>query len=382
MLFHRGLITLGIYSSILLLNHCTPPNGWKGDPYILPQKYQNNPSYSRYSSKNIVRVKIYKGGPLTIYMPSSYVFKGLAEKKIGRKFIKIKEEGMLIPQKRIFKLKNKIYVGMLNIKRENNTLIYVNYVPIANYLVSVAGSEMGKQWPLEALKAQVVVSRTYLIHKLQSNQNKMFDVDSTTLHQVYGGLLQNKTENINKAVKSTEGKVLFYRGKLAKVFFYSSCGGITASSKEVWREKIPYLIVQRTHFCEDSPAYKWKYVIPLSRLASLLRLKHINNISIIKRSQSKRVVELKVNNQIITAKKLRSTIGNRHMRSTLFNIQIKHNIAHIVGRGYGHGVGLCQWGTKTLAHKKNKRYKAILQYYFPRTSLRRISYKKWRTTST
>ena len=255
----------------------------------------------------------------------------------------------------------------------NNSYSYINYIPVSEYLISVLGHEMNEKWPIHALKAQAIVARTYMYRTKIKNSHRIYDIKNDTTHQVYKGVLKDD-KNLRKAVTSTKHKIITYNKNLAKVFFHSSCGSSLASAEEVWgNEKIPYLIHKRSNYCTQAPVYKWEYHLPTKIIAQKLGLTNISSIKIVERSKSKRIKKILFYNpsgkQSFLASKIRQKLGNQNIKSTLFGITLRNNKIHFEGRGFGHGVGMCQWGAKFMVEKYKKTYKEILSHYFPKTKI-------------
>ncbi len=359
------MICLGI--GILAIQKCTPPPGWSGSPHILA-----NFGGGIGKENSIVRVKLYEGKAIPISASSIYKYKTKNGFKFSRGKFTPSESGILTAQKGKIHFRNKVYHGQMKIYKVKSNFLYVNHLPTKDYLVSVIGHEMGRGWPIEALKAQAIVSRTYLVNKMNQNQKKKFDINATTKHQVYGGVLP-KANDLYEAVSKTSRQIIIYERKVARVFFHSSCGGTTASSKEAWSLSIQYLKIQEQNFCKNNPAYYWKHKVPLKKAAAILGVKNIHKIEISKRTNSKRAKNIKISTGAesvsIQAKNFRSKLGPVKVRSTLFGVRIRNGFLEVAGRGYGHGVGMCQWGSRKLAASKRKSYREILNYYFPRTSI-------------
>tara|TARA_A100001388_G_scaffold247856_1_gene207641 strand:- start:902 stop:2284 length:1383 start_codon:yes stop_codon:yes gene_type:complete len=146
----------------------------------------------------------------------------------------------------------KRYAGELKIYIRDNDILVVNVLGIEKYLSSVVGSEMPAKWPLEALKAQAIASRTYA---LKQKGNGIYDIDSTNKNQVYTGL-EARTYKTSRAVNSTRSIVLTYKNKLINALFHSSSAGMTENSEDVWKNKYPYLSSVKD-FDKNNPKLRW-----------------------------------------------------------------------------------------------------------------------------
>ena len=158
----------------------------------------------------------------------------------------------------------KRYAGKLKILIRENDILVINVIGIEKYLGSVVGSEMPAKWPLEALKAQAIASRTYA---LKQKGNSLYSIDSTNKNQVYMGL-EARTNKTKRAVKSTRSLVLTYKNKLINSLFHSSSAGMTENSQDVWKNKYPYLSSVKD-FDKNNPKLRWNKKFSESQLKKL-----------------------------------------------------------------------------------------------------------------
>lgn len=356
----------------LLLLGCTPNGRSKFAPLVY--KGGKHVSLPHDSHGGItVRVKLYAGEAVQV-KADSYTFTSGRNTRHGKGSFTASEEGILQPAS-YFVLRSKRYSGLLETKRQGGRWLYINHVPMDEYLTSVVGHEMSPNWHPEALKAQAVVARTYLLVKMKERVSKEYDVDTTTNFQVYGGLKKNDG-GARQAVAATHNEVLYHRGHLAQTFFHSSCGGTLASAQEVWGKPVTYLNVQSSPYCSAAPVYKWQVKIPFAEISRRLAAKGVKSVRIVERSPSKRVKTIKLvtsrGSKKVRGDKFRMALGALKVKSTFFGIAQKGNSVILTGRGFGHGVGLCQWGAKIQAEKRGTSYRRILDHYFPGTSLRTV----------
>ena len=185
---------------------------------------------------------------------------------------------------------NKRYAGKLNIFIRDNEILIVNVIGIEKYLSSVVGSEMPAKWPLEALKAQAIASRTYA---LKQKGNPLYDIDSTNMNQVYIGL-EAGTHKTKRAVNSTRSLVLTYKNKLINALFHSSSAGMTENSQDVWKNKYPYLSSVKD-FDHDNPKLRWKKKFSRSQLQKLFpKIGGIKQIEILNVTSTGRVKNVRI----------------------------------------------------------------------------------------
>ena len=257
----------------------------------------------------------------------------------------------------------------------------INELGVEGYLYGVMTQEVSPEWPIEALKAQAVVSRTYVMKNLGKYDKEGFDLSATITSQVYGGG-EAEDPRTSKAVDLTRGEVITYKGELIKSFFHSNCGGYTEDVTNAWEgeERLPYLKGRACYFCKGSHQYNWEKTIDKKVLQEKLNgngydVEEIEKIKILDRSPSGRVIYLKIYRQgghlKIRASTFRMVMGPNLIKSTLFAMEHMGNRIKFYGRGWGHGVGMCQWGAKGMA-ERGANYRQILQYYYPETKI-----EKW-----
>jgi stage II sporulation protein D len=264
------------------------------------------------------------------------------------------------------------YKGNIEVYKGRNGLYLINQLPLEAYVESVVDSEVTESWEMEALKAQAVVVRTYAFRHILKNPNALFHLTSSTLHQIYSG--ENRNQRVVYAVMNTRGEVLTYKGKPIEALYHSTCGGTTEKAKEVFGHDIPYLKSVRND-CSISPYWRWKRVMERRTIESLLSERDILDIKTFSYTPTGRVKEVKIitkrGSYLLPAKDFRRLLGWRLLPSTWFEVRHEKDNFIFKGRGYGHGVGLCQWGAQQMA-KEGKTYREILRYYYPGTSIQRI----------
>ena len=253
-----------------------------------------------------VRIRSDRSIPLTIRaqrFPNKKI-KGLTLKKDNNKttifFDKNKqkiydlknEENFVIKtsDKRGIWVGNKRYAGKLSISILDNQILVVNVLGIENYLSSVVGSEMPPKWPLEALKAQAIASRTYA---LKQKGNPLYDIDSTNKNQVYLGL-EARTYKTKRAVSSTRSLVLTHKNKLINALFHSSSAGMTENSQDVWKNKYPYLSSVKD-FDKNNPKLRWQKKFSNDQLQKIFpMIGRIQQIEILNVTDTGRVKNVKI----------------------------------------------------------------------------------------
>ncbi len=338
------------------------------------------------SKKNNIRIRSDKSIPLTIEgkIFSNKKIKGLTLKnEKNRKvlyFDKNKQKIYDLKSNQQFQVRStdgrgiwvgqKRFSGKLNLFVLDSEILVVNVLGIEKYLTSVVGSEMPTKWPIEALKAQAIASRTYA---LKQKGNNLFDIDSTQRNQVYNGL-ESRTYKTIRAVKSTRSLVLTYKNKLINALFHSSSGGMTENSQDVWKNKYPYLSSVKD-FDKENPKFRWQKKFSNKDLTNLFpKIGGLKNIEILNFTSTGRVKNVKVfgayGSDKMSGVDLRKRLGlnSNFVRFKLFEEELNNKLPIkkgliVFGKGSGHGVGLSQWGAKYMASKGQKAEKILKHFY-------------------
>jgi len=320
--------------------------------------------------------------------------------KVGRNNFSGKYFQLVPADGELIKLSGKTYKGILRIAAFGNFVDIINFINLEDYVKGVIAKEM----PLgngnenyEALKAFAICVRTYALNKMNGG-NGLFDIFPDTRDQVYGGKSAEELIS-NKAADATEGVILVYDDEPATIYYHSTCGGMSESVENVFSHShLPYLTSVKDGgdpYCNISPRFEWKEVYTeLQFINQLYNAKLINSknysiedIRIESRFESGRVNDLEINldggsgskeihlygNEIRS--KIRTPKKNLSLWSTMFNVTVSSN-GNIIfnGKGFGHGVGMCQWGAIGQS-RLGVDYKNILENYYPETVLGRIDDK-------
>ncbi len=264
------------------------------------------------------------------------------------------------------------YMGKIVIYKGKNGLYLVDEVPFEKYVEAVVSSEAGPDWNINALKAQAVITRTYAMNqKLKEDPGAVYDITSSVLHQLYRG--DSGTPTVERAVQETQGEILTYEGLPIMALYHSTSEGMTESADEVFGKNYPYLkpVVSTSAL---SPLKSWVRRIPLDEISLLTGVKGITDIRTVSLTCTGRVKELEMcsagGNKVFETKDLRRIIGWKRLPSTDFTYKIEGGVCIFDGKGWGHGVGLCQWCAEEMA-AGGKSYKDILNYYYPGATLTR-----------
>lgn len=253
----------------------------------------------------------------------------------------------------------KIYIDLL-INHEKKQ------IPLEEYLVNVVGAEVPALFDMEALKSQAVASRTFALY--QENTKGYV----TTTDQAYNSLeeLQQKWQDnyytylkrITDAVNMTKNQVITYNKKLIKAYFYAMSNGYTTTSLSVFNEELPYLnTIMPTFDNETNTKFKVTKKVSKDEFCKILNIDcsvlTINNITT---DYSNRIETLSINKKTYTGIEIRKIFD---LRSTDFTITVENNDIIFTTKGYGHGVGMSQYGANAMA-KEGSNYKDILEYYY------------------
>ena len=330
---------------------------------------------------NQIRVKLSNPdkNDFDIYFSDDFSINGKEitnKKKINVKYIDNKIyidndefEKVDISNKGIMTIGNNKYYGDLYIKQVDSKLQIVNFVDIEKYLLGVVPYEMPSSFPLEALKAQTVIARSYAQTNI-NRKKKDFDLYDDTRSQVYSGIPKSRLSNVEKAIKETKGEVITYNGRVIDALFHSYSGGYTASAKEVYGNDIEYLKPVEDIYSKGVPmsVLTWTYLIPKSQLE-----KEIGFIPVdydIEYTESNRVKYIILYNEDrslekkYTGAEFRRKYSTSKIKSTAYNINIENGDIKVVGSGYGHGVGFSQWSSKTMAEDEKMSYKDIINFFY------------------
>ncbi|MBI3591866.1 MAG: SpoIID/LytB domain-containing protein [Candidatus Melainabacteria bacterium] len=252
--------------------------------------------------------------------------------------------------------------------KDKKNITVVNKLDLEDYLLSVVPSEIPNNWNRETLKAQSIAARSYALGYLGRRRNKGYDLESSVEDQVYLGVSSEK-RSTSQAVKETSGIILVdENNKPLIALYHSSGGGYTDSIENLWNEKPSAHIKPRPDYDDNSPHFKWFRSYELKEanmLLSTLNIGDITDIVPLSRSISQRVTWIEIKGVNGNAK-IRGEEFRKFLKlpSSKFNLKIENNYLKFAGRGFGHGLGLSQWGAKALA-EEGFTYEQILAHYYP-----------------
>jgi stage II sporulation protein D (peptidoglycan lytic transglycosylase) len=298
---------------------------------------------------------------------------GVEIRGLGREGLRVDGVRVLGGSGRAVRVGSLDYPGAIEIRRAGEGLLVVNALPLEDYVVGSVKAEAGEAMPLEMLKAQAIVARTYAAYHRRLNAGKPYEIVATTVHQQYAGRV-GADSPIWTAVRETRGQVLLWDGELFPAFYHTDSGGHTEDPRVVFAaSNMPALRPVRVEFPSDSPHHLWTLDLPLADLAASLQragvgVGRVVALEVLERSVSLRVTRIAVQGSagrvILRGNDFRRAVGYDTLKSTLFAVAVDDTTARFAGRGYGHGVGMDQAGAKTMA-QLGYSARQILEYYYP-----------------
>lgn len=267
---------------------------------------------------------------------------------------------------------------VVRVLTKNNTVEKIN---LEDYLVGVVSGEVPVSFEKEAIKAQAVAARTYALKQIENHKNYEYDVKDDTSSQVYqtDEKLRNKWGNnydeyvkkIKECVNETEGEYVSYNYEVIYAFFFSTSNGKTEDNKNVFGKDLPYLKVVDSSFDEsETKNFTTVKIVSLDDFYKQLNLEKSDelNITDIVKTESGRISSIMVNGKAFTGRDFQKRLS---LRSNDFTIQKNNENITITTKGFGHGVGMSQYGANALA-KRHKTYDEILKYYYQGTNLQKL----------
>lgn len=267
------------------------------------------------------------------------------------------------------------------VRIKRNATGKIDNVLLEDYIVGVLAGEMPVSFEIEALKAQAVAARTYVMKRLVNNKNSDYDIIDTTLNQVYldndelkkkwGNNYVNYINKLKTAVLETSGEYITYKDNIIDALFFSTSVGATENSEEVFVSALPYLrSVDSSWDAEVSPVFSENNTFSLKEFYNKLNLTYSNNLSIdvLQTTSTGRIKKIKINGTTFNGTAVAGKLG---IRSDYFNISRDNDTVLVTTKGYGHGVGMSQYGAEAMA-KKGYTYDKILKHYYKDVDIKKI----------
>ena len=285
--------------------------------------------------------------------------------------------GFRLQSERPVRLNGREYPSPLEVVRNGDALAVVNELPLEEYVVGVLRAEAGEKWPLEALRAQAIVARTYGAYHRTIAGSKPYHILASTANQQYFGRVPAASP-IWSVVRETAGQILLWEGDLFPAFYHTESGGYTEDPRTVFAARnMPGLKPVRCEFSAGSPHFFWTLDVKLADLSEILKrndvaVGSVTGVEVSERTPSLRAAVVTVHGSRGSARlrgnDFRRMVGYDTFKSTLFAVAVDGQAARFSGRGYGHGVGMCQWGAKGMA-EQGYTARQILEFYYPGTVL-------------
>lgn len=250
----------------------------------------------------------------------------------------------------------------------------VEDVGLEEYVVRVVASEMPAEFEAEALKAQALAARTYIVnHKMYTDEADTYDVTDTVMHQVYkddyelqkewGSDYDWKMKKITEAVNDTQGEILTYNDAPITPAFFSTSNGYTENSEDYWEDELPYLRSVESRWDEDSPKFMDQKTFSMEQIEAALGIELPQNEAFqieVSRTESERVDQLVLNDVALSGREVREKLD---LQSSDFSIKQRDNHLIFTTKGYGHGIGMSQYGANGMA-EEGSTYQDIVKYYY------------------
>lgn len=257
----------------------------------------------------------------------------------------------------------------------------VNDIGIEEYVKGVVAAEMPVSFEMEALKAQAVAARTYALKAMQNNQNiEQEDIgqaylNEKQLRQKWGVNYNNYWLRISQAVDETQSEVITYQDEMIEAVFHSTSAGYTENSENTWSKPLPYLKSVDSKLDENAPGFISQKTLSQNEMMRLLQNKYPNitltnapilsQIQVISRSQAGYILEIQIGNKVLTGSEVRGVFG---LKSSNLTIKQQSDQVIFTTKGYGHGVGMSQYGANFMA-KAGSNYIEILKHYYQQVEI-------------
>ncbi len=318
-------------------------------------------------------LKISKSKQLSIKVYTGYFTIGESTQRLTSLFLKPNDKNarFTLFDSRSSHLKSSYsYQGTLTIKLEDNKLTLINTCPLPEYLSGVIQAEAGTEENTEYYKVQAIICRTYALSYLFRHKESGYNLCNTVHCQVFKGT-KVYNSNITKAVKKTKDLLLVdQNAQLAHTLFHSNCGGETEYAQNVWTSEKHYLSAVKDSFCSNKTHATWTKKMPLSEVELYFHHqmgvpKHLNLSDYLKKRVDASRAPFFIEKECYDSKSLRKAFN---WPSAFFKFSVENDTLQVYGKGFGHGVGLCQEGAMVMSYV-GKKYREILRHYYKDTHL-------------
>ncbi len=300
--------------------------------------------------------------------------------KIGKKEYPIFAVRIVPSVKGEITIDKRLFRGVIDVIRtKNKRILVINHIDVEDYLYGVLYYETPHYWPMEVLMAQAIAARTYALYTKKEMAGKEYDLTNDTFSQMYGGKKGERWKT-RRAVDLTKNEVLTYKGNIFPTYYHSICGGHTEDSAELWKIKLEPLLGRKCGYCKKAPGYYWRTSYSYKQIEGKLnkagiKCKHVSYILEGQRDRSGRLKTVRIKDasgiKNIPSNKFRLALGGTSIKSTNFIIEIKPAGILFRGKGWGHGVGMCQWGALTMAMQGHD-HEQIVRFYYPKSKVKKL----------
>ncbi|MFO7898259.1 MAG: SpoIID/LytB domain-containing protein, partial [Planctomycetota bacterium] len=278
-----------------------------------------------------------------------------------------------LPQGVPFELDGRRYRGSLRVSPSGGGLRAINVVDLEGYVRGVVPGEMYPDWPAAALRAQAVAARTYALARMRARRDRSYDVVSTPADQHYLGL-EGETKATSAAVAATAGGALHHQGWPLAAYYHACCGGRTADPLAALGDPRSPIRPVRCPYCKGTRYFEWSRRISRARVLDRLGIPGAVGLRVAETGADGRVRRVDVLRSgrrpvSLTGPTFRERVGTGAIRSAWFRARRDGDEYVFAGFGFGHGVGMCQWGAKGMADA-GKTYRDVLAKYYPGTRLK------------
>ncbi len=275
---------------------------------------------------------------------------------------------------------NAAYAGQLSLVIQDDRWYIVNHLSLDDYVYSVLRSESWPGWPLEVNKVFAIMVRTYVVHRImtKNRKKKLYDIKATNIHQTYKGL--HEFEHLHQAVRDTHDIIIAHNKRPILAMYDSCCGGVVPAQITGFDFKEhPYLArPYACQHCSDCKIFSWKIVYKPEKLLKLLQeefpeITVCKEVAVSLSDSAGKVLEISVKNTHQQVKIPGPVVYRlcKDIRSFCYTVHKEHKNIVFTGKGFGHHMGICQWGVRAM-EKKGFDYKQMIHYYYPGTSLMKL----------
>jgi stage II sporulation protein D len=305
---------------------------------------------------------------------------------VHRNTVIVRDSGMYAPVAVVWpdpgalvQVEGRSYRGRVEVYPVSGGLSAVNVVELEDYVQGVIKDEIPPGWPAEAAKAMAVIARTYAAYQMEQQAGNLFHVRSTTASQMYGGAT-GEDPRTTWAVQVTRGQVLVFGGRPISAFYHSCSGGATEDASDIFGLNFDMIVGVEDPFSGACPHALWVQRLTARQIEEALRraghaVGRVTGFQDLVRSRTGRILQIAVQHSagtlVLEGRRLREALGNEVIRSMDVEISADAQGFTFVGRGWGHGVGLSQWGAKEMADLAYS-YRDILKFYYPLADIGRM----------